>query len=199
MLQCNIGSSATVEQKVHSQCTMNDSGRIVNWTVSTSEFRMVAEPRLTMRKCARLVTKDRETVEVYEEEREIDNVYEMDEEREIDNEYRMNEEMEEPMEYSEYKQQTLRLYNEIGKVTIAMLKMNIKLPTPTMYDGKSPQFNAWAEEAKAYLTVHNIYIDDLLEDSVRSQVPMVIATMQRDAVATDLQSFNARYPQQIRY
>eukprot|EP00971_Amphidinium_carterae_P305038 6061365-Amphidinium_carterae.1 len=77
--------------------------------------------------------------------------------------------------------------------------MNIKLPTPTTYDGTSPQFNEWAEEVKAYLTVHSIYIDDLFEDSVRSQVPMVIATMQRDAVTTDLQSFNARYPQQIRY
>eukprot|EP00971_Amphidinium_carterae_P074299 1468266-Amphidinium_carterae.1 len=47
--------------------------------------------------------------------------------------------------------------------------MNLKLPTPTQYDGKSPQFNAWAEEVKSYLTVHNIYIDDLLEDSTKSQ------------------------------
>eukprot|EP00971_Amphidinium_carterae_P030592 601647-Amphidinium_carterae.1 len=69
-----------------------------------------------------------------------------------------------------------------------------------MYDGKSPQFNEWAEEVKAYLTVHNIYIDNLLEDSVRSQqVPMVIATMQTDAIAADLQAFNTRYQQQIRY
>eukprot|EP00971_Amphidinium_carterae_P222675 4419275-Amphidinium_carterae.1 len=90
----------------------------------------------------------------------------MDDEREIDNEYRMNEEMEETMENNEYKQQTLRLCDETDEVTIAMLKMNIKLPTPTMYDGKSPQFNEWAKEVKTYLTVHNIHIDELLEDSV---------------------------------
>eukprot|EP00971_Amphidinium_carterae_P093973 1859621-Amphidinium_carterae.1 len=77
--------------------------------------------------------------------------------------------------------------------------MNIKLPNPTVYDGKSPQFNDWAEELKSYLTVHNIYIDDLMDDSCKSQLPMVIATMQRDAVAQDLQSFNQRYPQPIRY
>eukprot|EP00971_Amphidinium_carterae_P119666 2370848-Amphidinium_carterae.1 len=65
------------------------------------------------------------------------------------------------MDDNEDKQQTLRLCSETetDDVTIAMLKMNIKLPTPTMYDGKSP-------EVKSYLTVHNIYIDDLLEDSV---------------------------------
>eukprot|EP00971_Amphidinium_carterae_P131405 2602654-Amphidinium_carterae.1 len=116
----------------------------------------------------------------------------MDEERELDSEYRMNEEIEETMECNEYMQQTLRLCNETEEVTIAMMKMNIKLPTPTMYDGKSPQFNEWAEEVKSYFTVHHIYIDDLMDDSVRSQVPMVIATMQNDAVAADLQSFNAR-------
>eukprot|EP00971_Amphidinium_carterae_P086405 1709954-Amphidinium_carterae.1 len=77
--------------------------------------------------------------------------------------------------------------------------MNIKLPTPTMYDGKSPQFNEWSEEVRSYLTVHNIHIDDLLDESSRSQIPMVLATMQRDAVATDLQNFNRRYPQAKRH
>eukprot|EP00971_Amphidinium_carterae_P230825 4580480-Amphidinium_carterae.1 len=70
--------------------------------------------------------------------------------------------------------------------------MKLKLPTPTQYDGKSPQFNEWAGEVKAYLTVHNIYIEDLMEESTRSQVPMVIATMQADAVADHLQRFNAQ-------
>eukprot|EP00971_Amphidinium_carterae_P176149 3491726-Amphidinium_carterae.1 len=64
-------------------------------TVSTSEFRMAAEPRLTMRESTRLLMEDRETVEEY-------NV-----EREIDNEYRMDEEIEETMENNEYMQQTL--------------------------------------------------------------------------------------------
>eukprot|EP00971_Amphidinium_carterae_P299939 5958689-Amphidinium_carterae.1 len=88
------------------------------------------------------------------------------------------------MEYSEYMQQTLRLYSETEEMTVAMIKTNLKLPTPTLYDGNSPQFNEWAEEVRSCLTVHNIYIDDLWEDSVKSQVPM---------------AFNARYPQAIHY
>eukprot|EP00971_Amphidinium_carterae_P231123 4586700-Amphidinium_carterae.1 len=38
-----------------------------------------------------------------------------------------------------------------------------------------------------------------MDDSCKSPIPMVIATMQRDAVATDLQAFHQRYPQAIRY
>eukprot|EP00971_Amphidinium_carterae_P093843 1856913-Amphidinium_carterae.1 len=56
--------------------------------------------------------------------------------------------------------------------------MNIKLPNPTMFDGKPPQFNEWSEEVKSYLTVRNIFIDDLMDDSCRSTTPMVIATME---------------------
>eukprot|EP00971_Amphidinium_carterae_P215563 4278782-Amphidinium_carterae.1 len=68
--------------------------RIAWLNKSASHFRMVAQPRLTMRKSARLVTMDRATVEVYEEEREIDNVYKDVEEREIDNVYKDEEERE---------------------------------------------------------------------------------------------------------
>eukprot|EP00971_Amphidinium_carterae_P006068 119615-Amphidinium_carterae.1 len=38
-----------------------------------------------------------------------------------------------------------------------------------------------------------------MDDSCKSTTPMVIATMQRDAVAADLQAFNQRYPQAIRH
>eukprot|EP00971_Amphidinium_carterae_P348494 6490520-Amphidinium_carterae.4 len=154
-------------------------------------FRMVAEPPFTMREGPGAM-EDRETVEEYNEEM-----------REIDNAYRMDDEKYETINDNEDKQQTLRLCRETEDVTIGMLKsflkMNIKLPTPTQYDGKSPQFKEWAGEVKAYRTVHNVYIEDLLEDSTRSQVPMVIATMQRDAVANDLQGFNARYPHAIHH
>eukprot|EP00971_Amphidinium_carterae_P093070 1842454-Amphidinium_carterae.1 len=68
-----------------------------------------------------------------------------------------------------------------------------------MYDGKSPQFNELSEEVTSDLTVHNIHIDDLLDDSAKSQIPMVIATMQKDAVAQDLQRFNAQYQQTIHH
>eukprot|EP00971_Amphidinium_carterae_P345521 6486525-Amphidinium_carterae.2 len=67
----------------------------------------------------------------------MDNVYEKDEMRKVDNEYREIDEFKETMEYSEYTQQTLRLSNEMEEMTIAMIKMNIKLPTPTVYDGRS--------------------------------------------------------------
>eukprot|EP00971_Amphidinium_carterae_P155637 3086260-Amphidinium_carterae.1 len=83
--------------------------------------------------------------------------------------------------------------------TAEMTMVQGQFPTPTQYDGKSPQFNEWTGEVKAYLTVHNKYIVNFLEDCTRSQVLMVIATMQRDAVANDLQSFNARYPKPIHY
>eukprot|EP00971_Amphidinium_carterae_P316057 6282268-Amphidinium_carterae.1 len=38
-----------------------------------------------------------------------------------------------------------------------------------------------------------------MDDSCKSTIPMVIATMQRDAVAADLQSYHARYPNAIRH
>eukprot|EP00971_Amphidinium_carterae_P214420 4255223-Amphidinium_carterae.1 len=90
------------------------------------------------------------------------------------------------------------MYSEYKEGTVGMMKMNIKLTTPTQYDGKTPHFNEWSGEVKAYLTVHNIFIEELMDDSTKSQVPMVVATMQRDAVANDLQRFNARYPQQVK-
>eukprot|EP00971_Amphidinium_carterae_P149269 2959592-Amphidinium_carterae.1 len=68
------------------------------------------------------------------------------------------------MEYNEYVQ-TMRFCSETDDKTVHMIKMNIKLPNLTLFDGKSPQFNEWAEEVKSYLTVHNIFIDDLMDDS----------------------------------
>eukprot|EP00971_Amphidinium_carterae_P144362 2861096-Amphidinium_carterae.1 len=105
-------------------------------TISDPEFRMVAEPRLAMRGPGAM--EDRETVEEYSEEREIDN------------ECSESDEFKETMEYSEYMQQTLRLCSEMEEMTVAMVKMNLKLPKPTLYDGKSPQLNEWAEEVKSY-------------------------------------------------
>eukprot|EP00971_Amphidinium_carterae_P345386 6486315-Amphidinium_carterae.1 len=37
--------------------------------------------------------------------------------------------------------------------------MNIKLPAPTQFDGKNPQFNEWAGEVKAYVTTHNVDVE----------------------------------------
>eukprot|EP00971_Amphidinium_carterae_P129995 2574835-Amphidinium_carterae.1 len=38
-----------------------------------------------------------------------------------------------------------------------------------------------------------------MDDSCKSPTPMVIATMQRDAFAADLQAYHARYPNPIRH
>eukprot|EP00971_Amphidinium_carterae_P257891 5119023-Amphidinium_carterae.1 len=68
------------------------------------------------------------------------------------------------MDDDEYNQ-TIRFCNETDEFMVHMIKMNIKLPNPTAFDGKTPQFNEWAEEVESYLTVHNIFIDDLMDDS----------------------------------
>eukprot|EP00971_Amphidinium_carterae_P042605 837697-Amphidinium_carterae.1 len=70
---------------------------------------------------------------------------------ELVNEYREMDENTETMEYNEYVQ-TMMFCSETDDVTVRMIKMNIKLPNLTLFDGKSPQFNEWAEEVKSYLT-----------------------------------------------
>eukprot|EP00971_Amphidinium_carterae_P018574 366481-Amphidinium_carterae.1 len=71
--------------------------------------------------------------------------------REIDNRYMIGDEyieMEENKETekdSEYDQ-TMRFCSETDEMTAHMIKMNIKLPNPTAFDGRNPQFNEWAEE-----------------------------------------------------
>eukprot|EP00971_Amphidinium_carterae_P146773 2908808-Amphidinium_carterae.2 len=45
--------------------------------------------------------------------------------------------------------------------------MNIKLPSPTQFDGRYPQFNEWAGEVKAYLGVHNVSIEDIMDECTK--------------------------------
>eukprot|EP00971_Amphidinium_carterae_P264671 5250021-Amphidinium_carterae.1 len=63
----------------------------------------------------------------YNEEREIDNEFK------LVSEYSETDENKEMMEYNEYVQ-TIMLCSETDKITVHMIKMNIKLPNPTMYD-----------------------------------------------------------------
>eukprot|EP00971_Amphidinium_carterae_P005860 115856-Amphidinium_carterae.1 len=51
--------------------------------------------------------------------------------------------------------QTLNIYN-MEKTIGMMQKTNIKLPSPTKFDGRYPQFNEWSGEVKAYIGVHNV-------------------------------------------
>eukprot|EP00971_Amphidinium_carterae_P206088 4090113-Amphidinium_carterae.1 len=112
-----------------------------------------------MRESAGLTMEDRETEEKYDKEMS-----------ETINVYRISDETHDAINDNEDMEQVVRLCSEIKDMTVNKLKMNIKLPMPSQYDGKTPQFNEWAGEVKAYLMVHNIYIEDLMEESTRSQV-----------------------------
>eukprot|EP00971_Amphidinium_carterae_P240118 4767219-Amphidinium_carterae.1 len=66
-----------------------------------------------------------------------ETMLEFKEEREIDSEYIEMEENNEMQEYSEYKQ-TVRFCSETNDMKVHMIKMNIKLPNPTAFDGRNP-------------------------------------------------------------
>eukprot|EP00971_Amphidinium_carterae_P067766 1341871-Amphidinium_carterae.1 len=123
-------------------------------TISVSEFRMVAEPRLTMREITGPerqedneresthpqmdsrgsgATEDRETMFEYNEEREIDNEYVTGNEYSEYKEMEETDENKETMEYNVYGQ-TIKFCNETDEFTVHMIKMNIKLPNPTTFD-----------------------------------------------------------------
>eukprot|EP00971_Amphidinium_carterae_P132625 2626529-Amphidinium_carterae.1 len=72
MSYIDIGSSVNGDKR---KCThnarSNDPGRDTQCTIGVYHFRMVAEPRLTMRGPG--ATEERETVEEYNEVREIDS------------------------------------------------------------------------------------------------------------------------------
>eukprot|EP00971_Amphidinium_carterae_P190477 3780263-Amphidinium_carterae.2 len=71
--------------------------------------------------------------------------------------------------------------------TIGMMgRMNIKLPTPTQFDGRFPQFNEWAGEVKAYLTIHNVHIDDYMDEFSKSVEAINIANIQDDYTTEDV-------------
>eukprot|EP00971_Amphidinium_carterae_P340199 6478406-Amphidinium_carterae.2 len=101
-----------------------------------SEFDMVAELAFTMRKTTEWDSEDK-IDEIEEENKENKDKMYNDENKDI-GEYDKNEE----------EMQTLNIY-EMEKGTISMLgKMNIKLPSPTQFDGCCPQFNEWAGQDK---------------------------------------------------
>eukprot|EP00971_Amphidinium_carterae_P064478 1277265-Amphidinium_carterae.1 len=79
--------------------------------------------------------------------------------------------------------------------TIAMMgKMNIKLPTPTQFDGKNPQFNQWTGEVKVYLTIHNVHFEDYMDECTRSIETINIIDLQIDYTADDLTKLNTKFP-----
>eukprot|EP00971_Amphidinium_carterae_P194757 3864702-Amphidinium_carterae.1 len=59
-----------------------------------------------------------------------------------------------------------------------MQKISIKLPSPTQFDGRYPQFNEWAGEVKAYIGVCNVNIEDITDESTKSVTAIVLNDIQ---------------------
>eukprot|EP00971_Amphidinium_carterae_P112338 2225101-Amphidinium_carterae.1 len=55
--------------------------------------------------------------------------------------------------------------NDEKKGEKMMRKMTIKLPAPTQFDARHPQFYEWAGEVKTYLSIHNVHIEDIMDDN----------------------------------
>eukprot|EP00971_Amphidinium_carterae_P198158 3932714-Amphidinium_carterae.3 len=69
-------------------------------------------------------------------------------------------------------------------------KMNIKLPSPTRFDGRYPQFNIWAGEVKAHLGVHNVNIEDIMDECTKS-------VTQAKYTVDEVRRLNTTYPQPV--
>eukprot|EP00971_Amphidinium_carterae_P079188 1566788-Amphidinium_carterae.1 len=79
--------------------------------------------------------------------------------------------------------------------TLGMMgKMNIKLPTPTQSERKKPQFNEWAGEVKAYLTIHNVHFEDYMGNCTSSIDVVHISDIQNDYTANDYVKLNNKLP-----
>eukprot|EP00971_Amphidinium_carterae_P297851 5918058-Amphidinium_carterae.1 len=72
--------------------------------------------------------------------------------------------------------------------------MNIKLPTPTQFDGRHPQFYEFSGEVPAYLSIHNVHIKDIMDDSTKSVTAIVLADIHTDVTADDTRRLNGRFP-----
>eukprot|EP00971_Amphidinium_carterae_P278726 5533192-Amphidinium_carterae.1 len=96
------------------------------------QFDMVAGLALTMR----------ETTE--ERDIEENNEIERENEENLDTRYNNVNKDNDEDDINEEEMQTLNIY-KMEKGTIGMMqKINIKLPSPTKFDGRYPQFNEWA-------------------------------------------------------
>eukprot|EP00971_Amphidinium_carterae_P040963 804617-Amphidinium_carterae.1 len=79
--------------------------------------------------------------------------------------------------------------------TVGMMqKMNIKLPTPTQFDGRNPQFNEWAGVVKAHLSIHNVHIEDYMDAGSRSVATIVLSDIQDEYTEGDTRRLNTRFP-----
>eukprot|EP00971_Amphidinium_carterae_P119894 2374646-Amphidinium_carterae.1 len=72
--------------------------------------------------------------------------------------------------------------------------MSLKLPKPTQFDGRSPQFTEWSGEVQAYLAIHNVHIEDCMDKSTKSVEAIDIRNIQDAYVTEDTHYPDNRYP-----
>eukprot|EP00971_Amphidinium_carterae_P238458 4733863-Amphidinium_carterae.1 len=129
--------------------------------------------------------------------REIDENNEKEiEDKELENKKYIDENKDNNDEYDEEQEemQTLNTYRMENRTIGMMQKMNIKLPSPTQFDGRSPQFSEWAGEVKAYLSVHNVNIEDIMDDCTKSATVIQLGDVQDKYTADEVRKFNTTYP-----
>eukprot|EP00971_Amphidinium_carterae_P263207 5221993-Amphidinium_carterae.2 len=71
--------------------------------------------------------------------------------------------------------------------------MNIKLHSPTQIDGRYPQFNEWSGEVNAYLGVHNVNIEDIMDDCTKSVTAIVLSDIQDKYTLAEVTRMNTTY------
>eukprot|EP00971_Amphidinium_carterae_P143486 2842876-Amphidinium_carterae.1 len=86
------------------------------------------------------------------------------------------------------------IYRTENKTIGMMQKMNIKLPSPTQFDGRHPQFHEWAGEVKAYLSIHNVNIEDIMDGGTKSVTAMVLADTQTECTVDHTRRLTTRFP-----
>eukprot|EP00971_Amphidinium_carterae_P159498 3161818-Amphidinium_carterae.1 len=74
--------------------------------------------------------------------------------------------------------------------------MSVKLPMPTQFDGRNAQFREWSGEVKAYLTIHNVHIEDYMDESAKSIEATDIRNIKEVYVTEDVQYRDNKFPSQ---
>eukprot|EP00971_Amphidinium_carterae_P240201 4769119-Amphidinium_carterae.1 len=89
---------------------------------------------------------------------------------------------------------TLWVYETRDNTVGMMQKMNIKLPTPTQLDGRNPQFHEWAGEVKASLSIHDVHIEDYMDESTGSVATIVLSDIQDDYTDENTKCLKTKFP-----
>eukprot|EP00971_Amphidinium_carterae_P203835 4045359-Amphidinium_carterae.3 len=102
--------------------------------------------------------------------------------------------MEDEYDKEQENMQTMIIYNTENKTIGMMQNMNIKLPSPTQFDGRYPQFYEWAGEVKAYFSVHNVNIEDIMDDCTKSVTVILLGDIQDKYTVEEVRKYNTKFP-----